>query len=70
MQVIIQDISKESGKAIHLRQVSSNTNMRELLMEAKRKQWTNILADLNASQTSLLLKMVNILSCQINIDRR
>ncbi|VDI72337.1 glutamate receptor, ionotropic, invertebrate [Mytilus galloprovincialis] len=57
MQVIIQDISKESGKAIHLRQVSSNTNMRELLMEAKRKQWTNILADLNASQTSLLLKM-------------
>lgn len=58
MQYVIRQFSQQIGKAIHLRQTEGGEHMRELLTEAKKKQWTNIIVDLTASQTSLLLKMV------------
>lgn len=62
MQYVIRHFSQQMGKAIHLRQTDGGENMRELLTEAKRKHWTNIIVDLTAPQTSLLLKMVIMLA--------
>ena len=57
LQVVIREMSQETGKVFHIRHATGK-NMREILMEAKRKQWTNIIADLSSKQTALLLKMV------------
>lgn len=61
LQVVIRKMSQETGKVFHIRH-ATDKNMREILMEAKRKQWTNIIADLSSKQTALLLKMVKYLS--------
>lgn len=60
MQYVIRKVSQQTEHTIHLRQVGTDKSLRTALIEAKRKQWTNIVVDLDAAKSSSLLKMVTV----------
>ncbi|XP_060072907.1 glutamate receptor ionotropic, kainate 2-like [Ylistrum balloti] len=56
MQNILRSVSQEPSKNVYIRQ-ADRTNMRQVLKEAKKKNWTNMIVDMNATGTGLLLKI-------------
>lgn len=58
MQTILRSVSQKPNKNVYIRQ-ADRTNMRQVLKEAKKKNWTNMIIDMNATGTALLLKIVS-----------
>lgn len=59
MQNILHAITKDVTRQIFIRQADSS-NVRDVLKEAKSKSWTNIIVDMNISNTAILLRTVCI----------
>ncbi|XP_048767442.1 glutamate receptor ionotropic, kainate 2-like isoform X2 [Ostrea edulis] len=55
MQNILHAITKDVTRQIFIRQADSS-NVRDVLKEAKSKSWTNIIVDMNISNTAILLR--------------
>lgn len=63
MQNILHEVTKDVTRQVFIRQGDSS-NIREVLKEAKSKSWTNIIVDMNISNTAILLRTV----CVISLD--
>lgn len=63
MQNILHEVTKDMTRQVFIRQGDSS-NIREVLKEAKSKSWTNIIVDMNISNTAILLRTV----CVISLD--
>ncbi|XP_062609796.1 glutamate receptor ionotropic, kainate 2-like isoform X2 [Saccostrea cucullata] len=55
MQTILHEITKDVTRNVFIRQ-GDRTNVRDVLKEAKSKSWTNIIVDMNISNTAVLLR--------------
>lgn len=55
MQNILHEVTKDMTRQVFIRQGDSS-NIREVLKEAKSKSWTNIIVDMNISNTAILLR--------------
>ena len=60
MQTILHEITKDVTRQVFIRQ-GDGTNIRGVLKEAKSKSWTNIIVDMNISNTAILLRTVGCL---------
>lgn len=61
MQNILHEVTKDVTRQVFIRQGDSS-NIREVLKEAKSKSWTNIIVDMNISNTAILLRTVGVIS--------
>lgn len=61
MQNILHEVTKDMTRQVFIRQGDSS-NIREVLKEAKSKSWTNIIVDMNISNTAILLRTVGVIS--------
>ena len=63
----LQSLLRASNQTIDMSVIvrqADLSNMRAVLKEAKHNYWTHIIAELNITETELLLKMVSTVKCK------